>query len=103
MGRTGSAVLGLLGGAAAGFLLAVLVVILCYDVLGIASNGGDGLSGLSTFMVLAPLLMLAGGVAGAIRLGRRAPGEGGKGYGIAAAAALALMLLALLATGRLFW
>jgi hypothetical protein len=72
--------IGFLGGAMAGVLATILLLILYYDVLAIEGHGGDGLSGAATFMVLAPLLALLGGIGGALWLGRRAKG-GAAGMG----------------------
>ncbi|MGQ0660795.1 hypothetical protein [Sphingosinicella sp.] len=91
MRTAGFALLGFLGGALAGFALATLVVILWYDALGIGDHGGDGMSGMATFIVLAPALSLIGGIAGAVLLGRKA-GEGTRSPAFAVAAALIVLL-----------
>lgn len=91
MRTTGFALLGFLGGAAAGFILATSFLILWYDVLGIGDHGGDGMSGMAAFIVLAPALSLAGGIAGAALLGRKA-GEGTKSPAFAVGAALIVLL-----------
>jgi hypothetical protein len=69
---TGFALFGSLAGAVGGLAAALLALVLWYDVLGIGQRGGDGMSGLSAALVLAPLLGLGGGVLGAIWFGRRA-------------------------------
>jgi hypothetical protein len=69
---TGFALLGFITGAVAGAAAALLALILWYDVLGVGDHGGDGMSGLSAAIVLAPLFGLGGGVLGAIWFGRRA-------------------------------
>lgn len=68
----GFAFIGFLGGAVAGILLALLFVIIWYDVLGFGSSGGDHLAGVGTFLLLAAILGLAGGAGGAFWLGSRA-------------------------------
>lgn len=67
------ALIGFVAGALAGVMAAFLAVLLWYDLLGIGDHG-DGLSGFASFMALSLLFGLAGGVAGAILLGRRATG-----------------------------
>lgn len=100
MRTAGMALLGFLGGAAAGFILASLLIILWYDVLGIGDRGGDGMNGMAAFIVITPLVSLAGGIAGAILVGRKAgAGAGAKGAGIAVAAILGLFLVYFLFSG----
>lgn len=82
---------GLVVGACLGVGLALIFVILWYDVLGIGDHGGDGMSGFATFMGLAVLLALAGGVLGAIWMARKAGNEAG-GWGVTAAAIAIVML-----------
>ena len=72
MSVAGWRLIGFLGGAMAGILATILLVILYYDVLRIEGHGGDGLSGAAAFIVVAPVLALAGAIAGAFWLGRRA-------------------------------
>lgn len=96
----GFALLGFLIGAMVGVLAALLLVILWYDLIAADSPGGDGLSGLATFMVAAPLLALAGGAIGAIRLGKSA-GTGTKSSA-PVVIAFALVLLVFVATFTLF-
>lgn len=69
---TGFALFGFLVCAVGGLLAALLALVLWYDVLGIGHRGGDGMSGLSAALVVAPLFGLVGGVLGAIWFGRRA-------------------------------
>ena len=89
MSVAGWRLIGFLGGAMAGVLAAIVLVILYYDVLAIGGHGGDGLSGAATFIVLAPALALLGGIGGAFWLGRRAKGgAGGMGWVL-----IALLLL----------
>jgi hypothetical protein len=80
--RVGLGLLGFLAGAMVGLLAAVLALFLWYDVLRSGDHGGDGLEGAATFMLLAPPLALAGGVAGAFWLARSAR-AGSKGVTIA--------------------
>lgn len=87
----GFGLLGFLAGSIAGLVLAVLGLTLWYDVLRIGNHGGDGLNGLASFMVLGPLLALAGGVAGAVWLARRAR-KGMAGVPIIVVIALAVVL-----------
>lgn len=78
--------LGLLGGAAAGFMIATVLVVGWYDVLGFGYHGGDGMSGLSTYLLVTPLLILVGAIAGAVWLGgKAAPGAESPGLALAAA------------------
>lgn len=76
MRSAGFALLGFLAGAAVGAVAAVLLVFLIYDVLGLASHGADGLSGFGTFMLLALLLCLGGGIGGAIWFAGKAKSDG---------------------------
>ena len=69
---TGFALFGSLAGAVGGLVAALMALVLWYDVLGIGHRGGDGMSGLSAALLLAPLFGLVGGVLGAIWFGRRA-------------------------------
>lgn len=98
--RVGLGLLGFLAGAMAGLLAALLAMILWYDVLGGGDHGGDGLSGMATFMALAPLLGLAGGIGGAFWLGRSA-GTGGKSVTIALLVVL-LIFAAFFTLGPMF-
>jgi hypothetical protein len=76
MRTAGSALLGFLGGAAAGLVGAVLFLFLWFDVLGIGDHGGDGMSGMAAGLVLLPAMALAVGIGGAVWLGRKAAGGG---------------------------
>lgn len=98
--RVGFALVGLLIGAIAGLLVAFLSVFLWYDILQIGDHGADGLSGAATFMVLAPLLALAGGVIGAFRLGKP-PGTRSRSVPIVILAVL-LSVAALFMLGPMF-
>ncbi|MBX3561561.1 MAG: hypothetical protein KF780_07065 [Sphingomonas sp.] len=88
------AILGLISGALVGIAAAFLLVAIWYDVLGYGAQGGDGLSGLSSFMALALLLGLGGGAGGAIWLARRA-GGGGRARWVAPAIVVALLVVVL--------
>lgn len=88
------AILGLIGGALAGIAAAFLLVAIWYDVLGYGAHGGDGLSGLSSFMALAFLLGLGGGAGGAIWMALRVGGGGRTGW-IAPALIVGLLVVVL--------
>ena len=82
---------GLVVGAVAGICLALVFVLLWFDVLGIGDHGGDGMSGFASFMALSMLLAIGGGVLGAIWLARKAGSEAG-GWGLTMAAIAIVML-----------
>lgn len=85
--------LGTAAGVLAGIAAAFAAVLLWYDVFGLGDHGGDGLSGLSSFMALSLLFALAGGVAGAILMARRSGSErAGRPPGAVAAIALLFVL-----------
>jgi hypothetical protein len=99
MRMTGFVLLGGLAGAAVGLVAALFGLVLWYDILGIGDRGGDGMSGLSTALVLVPLASLAGAALGAIWFARRARGGPvGRGF---IAAALIVPLLGLAAAASL--
>lgn len=85
------AMLGFLAGVAAGAVAAILLVFLIYDVLGLASYGADGLSGFGTFMLLALVLCLGGGVGGAIWFAGKAKGGAQAPVALVVAAFLAIV------------
>lgn len=102
MRAAGYALLGFVAGAAAGFILALLSVVLWYDVLQLGPRGGDGLSGLASFLFFAPTLSLVGGCVGAAWLGRRAGGQSATPI-VVVLLLLLFVLLALFATFGVVW
>lgn len=66
------ALLGFLGGAICGLICALLFVTLWYDVFGIGSRGVEGLGGVGALLILAVVLPLLFGGAGAVWTGLRA-------------------------------
>jgi hypothetical protein len=101
MRAAGFGLLGFLSGAMAGFLAALLLMILWYDVLamGREGGGGDGMSGLNVFILVAPSLALIGGILGAIGFVRRA--RNGKSAPLAIVV-FVLLLALFLATFTMF-
>lgn len=92
----GFALLGFLSGAICGLICALLLVTLWYDVLDIGSRGVEGLGGVGTLLVLAVVLPLLFGAAGAVWMGLRARTAPPGGPSCALVVALVLVPLLIL-------
>lgn len=105
MRTAGYALLGFLGGTAAGLVLAVLLAFLLYDVLGAGSGqGGDHMSGMAALLLLLPVMGLIGGIGGAAWLGRKArSGAAVPAYGVAAVVIALVLGLLFFGGGGIFF